>query len=290
MQPTPTLQQERSTTWIVIIVALLVVGGLCWWLWTRQTEGGSAEATVEAAPTEPAAKAAVRDEPAGEPAAPAAPRDEWAAAVTALPDFSWPPDRSAAIAAREDLLRALARLDPGAGGAGLYARLSAAAIALADHPPAAGEIRDPLTLLANVLHLARVLGKRRTVEFKTLVGASDVDTETLAAALYTWLLTREAAEDPRERSITLERLYAYAGWLLDSVGGRALLARRQPRHEALAEFYALVTVDLARRAQISSRGTDPRPHFARCRRLIETQRLDRKQAYLDALERVESRW
>ena len=290
MEPPPTLQQDKSTTWILVIVAVVVAGGLAWWLWPQRA--GSAPAAVEttAAPASDATQipAPASTEPA--PSADAGDTDPWATAISELPDFSWPPQRAEASAARQALIAELAPLDSEPGGRGLYERLSATAVELAANPPLTGENRDPEVLWSNVLHLSRVLGKRRTMELASLLSSPGADSEALAAASYTWLLTRAAAKDPVERTINLEQLYAYASWLLDSVGGRALLARRLPKYEALAEFYALLTVDLARRENLSSRGTDPRPHFARCRQLIETQQLAHRQAYLTALDQVESRW
>lgn len=296
MQQQPIMEPDRRWIWIFVVAAIVVAGALGLWQWQRSSGKGDFRPVSEAgtsappSPTNPLPKAPPPEKITAE----AAPDPAWAGLIEAFDAVSARPSTNQAAKARQALSELLGSPEeshgPGAGGVD-YGLLSAVTRDLAGKPPfPSGELSDPKRFLANVFHLSRVLGKKRTLELKATLTGRREELEPLAAAYFQWLITRESAADPAEREITLPVLYDYASYLLESFGGRAYLQRRSPRQEALATFYAVMVVDRAAQAGISSHGTDPRPHLARCRQLLETQDLTYRRQYLAALDRLASRW
>ena len=281
MNDDPGLETSRGWIWAVVLAAVIAA---VLFAWLRPRAAAPAEATPQPAatdtgPAEPAAAEAEsivvarETDPALVQLIATLPRvpttagaDEAAAATPALRE------QLARAAGEDGGARPLAHRPPAADGVGVLQGYRARCLRAPDH------------FLANAVHVARVLGKRRTIGLARSLAAADDELEPLAAASYRWLITRENSSDEQERSITLSRLYDYATFLLETYGGRSYLLRRLPRQEALASFYALLLVDHARRAGISHHGTDPRPHLARCRGLLETQDLAYRESYLAAID------
>ena len=66
------------------------------------------------------------------------------------------------------------------------------ALALAKRPPAVeGELESLRSLLANLTHVAKVLGKKRTLALVKAMNERDEDLELVAAAAYRWAISRE---------------------------------------------------------------------------------------------------
>lgn len=296
MQHQPIMEPDRRWIWILLAAVAIAAAGLGLWRWR------SSPAKQDLSPPSKEGRAGEESPPLPPPApspsersiAEAEPDPAWAGVIEALdsrPAHPTPADAASARRALSGLLAAPGETEGPAGGAVGYGLLSRLTRELVEKPPSpSGELSNPETFLANVFHLSRVLGKEQTLEAKALLAGRREDLEPLAAAYYQWLITREFAADPQEREISLPLLYDYASYLLDSFGGRAYLLRRLPRQEALATFYALMMVDRAAQAGISSNGTDPRPHLQRCRQLLETQDLAYRKQYLAALDRLASRW
>ena len=85
-------------------------------------------------------------------------------------------------------------------------------------------------------------------------------------------------------------MYAYSGFLFNTMGGQAYLRRRTPRTEALACFYALQVLDQAIAAGHNPEGLDPRTEIPRCRALLDSQPLVFSARYVDTLDRMARRW
>lgn len=162
---------------------------------------------------------------------------------------------------------------------------------LALRPPEnSAELRSYESILANVFHLFRVLGRERLQLLKrTLEGQRDL-AEPLALAGYRWLASREQCARGSGAGPSADVLYEYAGFVFNTMGGQAYLRRRSPRVEALACFYALQVVDRSVERGRNPHGLDPRPEIGRCLALVRSQDLLFADRYADELGRMARRW
>ena len=297
MQQQPIMEPDRHWIWVFVATAVVIAVALGVWQWRSHSGKGNPHPVLEETATNPPPppSALPHIPPPEKIVTDQTPDSTWAAVIEAFDSTPVQPSSEDAARARQafsGLLGALEEQDArNRGKAGYYGLVSSLTRELAENPPfPSGELSDPKRFLANVFHISRVLGKKRTLELKAMLTGQHRQLEPLAAACYQWLITRDSAADLAERKITLPVLYDYASYMLGSFGGRAYLQRRSPRQEALATFYAVMVVDRAAQAGISNHGTDPRLHLERCRQLLETQDLVYRKQYLAALDRLASRW
>jgi hypothetical protein len=254
-----------------------------------------------------AAPAGAAGDVAGLPAAPPAAPDEtqpdrleqrWTELVGSAP--AWPSDLRApkdCSAIEEDLERLCRELDTrpyvreAIKAGGTCELLQQVAEALAEHPPQLdSELRSYEVMLDNAFHLFRTVGRKRLEVLRRILHEEQELAEPLAMALYRWLASREACAGEQRTEIRLARLYEYAGFLFQTLGGQAYLRRRTPRVESLASFYALLLLDRAIEGRQNPHGIDPRPELVRCRELLAAQPLVFGERYRALLDDLSRRW
>ena len=195
------------------------------------------------------------------------------------------------------LARVCSRLDerdyvrevaPVGGACGL---IRAVAEELAANPPnISSELESYETILDNVFHLFRVVGRKRLDLLRRIQWEEQELAEPAAMALYRWVVSRETCARSGTTTLRPEPLYDYAGFFFTTMGGQAYLRRRAPRIEALASLYALLIVDRAQQSGLNPAGVDPRPEIQRTRALIETEPLVFREHYLLLLDQMADRW
>ena len=131
------------------------------------------------------------------------------------------------------------------------------------------ELKSYGSILSNVFHLFRVMGRERVDLLRRVMTDNAAIDEPSTMALYRWLASRARCARSGETPITQDALYAYAGFLFETLGGQAYLRRRAPRTEALACFYALQVLDQAIENGHNPEGLDPRAEIPRCRALLD---------------------
>jgi len=162
---------------------------------------------------------------------------------------------------------------------------------LARRPPQIStELRSYETMLANVFHLFRTVGRQRLDLLREMARVEDDHAEPIALALYRWLASRESCARSGRTAISKEPLYDYAGFVFGTMGGQAYLRRRSPKIEALVSFYALLLLDRAVEADYNPQGIDPRPEIRRTMALLEAQPLVFGDRYRTVLEEMRQRW
>jgi hypothetical protein len=284
------------------LVVLVVVIWLGWWQWDRLRSGLCGPGGEESVPV--TASDADRDATdfagaAGEwEAALAAAEQSWTEWTGVAP--SWPGDLSAPAdceAVEEELARICraldADLDPGTRGLpiGSCQLIQQVAEELARRPPTvSSELRSYETVLANVFHLFRTVGRRRIDFLREVAREEQEHAEPIALALYRWLASRESCARSGQTAIGKEPLYEYAGFLFQTMGGQAYLRRRTPKVEALGSFYALLLLDRAVEADHNPHGVDPRPEIRRTLGLLDAQPFVFGDRYRTVLEEMRQRW
>lgn len=131
---------------------------------------------------------------------------------------------------------------------------------LLDNPPVVVRETDDLyTLLTNTAHFFRILGQNNVLMLK---GILDREKESLEDILHSFyilsqnpeILQKELFIDLNEKS-----LYDYAGFFLNTMGGRLYLFRRDSTSRMAVTYYAIRIIDHANDTHNSPHGIDIRP-------------------------------
>jgi hypothetical protein len=171
---------------------------------------------------------------------------------------------------------------------GSYGLFQDAATRLSAKPPLiAEEMRDLLHLLHNIAHFFRVLGKDRIFLVREILSREADILEPAMASFYAWHQIRGRCKMKLEGLPDLPVLYSYAGFLLQSLGGRSCLSRRDPVIRMVSTYYAILILDEANRAKINTDGIDIRPLIDISFREISGQKnLAYREHYLKNLARL----
>jgi hypothetical protein len=132
---------------------------------------------------------------------------------------------------------------------------------LADPPVNIAEMKDLFRLVKNVTHFYRVLGKDRLLLAKNILAAEDRVVEPAMAMFYTLLAECSLPLPGDTQPMAIERLYDYAGYFLNTLGGRSYLLRRESKLRMLISYYAILIVDRANDEKFNQYGIDVRPYI-----------------------------
>ncbi len=163
---------------------------------------------------------------------------------------------------------------------------------LAAHPPeVSAELKDPFLLIRNVAHFYRVLGKRDLRMARDVVANESEIAETVGAIFFEWSLPEGARPEGIEGRPSLSTLYEYAGFFLNSLGGRSYLLRRNSRVRILTIYYCVLIVDRANQEEANRHGIDLRPHIDSVAEEVRNQRgLVFQKEYLDTLAGLQEKY
>jgi hypothetical protein len=145
-------------------------------------------------------------------------------------------------------------------------------------------------LLQNVTHFYRVLGKERIAVALDMIAGEKEIVEPAMAVLYAWLTACGQKADPFNRP-EIEVLYTYAGFFLDTLGGRSYLMRRESKVRMLVNYYSLLLLDQANRRELNRFGIDIRPYIDFLFYDITNQKgIMYRERYLSVLAEMQSRY
>ena len=159
---------------------------------------------------------------------------------------------------------------------------------LSAKPPVnVGEMEDIYSLVRNVTHFYRVLGRDRIELIKEILKSESPVLEPAMAVLFAWTTAcNKDSEQP-----TLKTLYRYAHFFLNTLGGRSYLLRRDAKLRMLVNYYSLLIIDLANEAKLNAYGLDIRPHLDYVFYDISNQKgLMYRQRYLSRLSALQSKY
>ena len=299
-------RDERKSVRPILVgslVVLVIVVWLVWWQWDAITNGFSDAAGPESKAAQAESAVGGDDTATGQGGSPtlsdqALAERRWEE-LTGQPPV-WPEDltnpqnceeveadlaRICSLLDQRDYVRAVA---PTGGACGL---IRTVAEELAANPPdISSELESYETMLDNVFHLFRVVGRKRLELLRRIQWEEHELAEPAAMALYRWAVSREGCARSGTTTLRPEPLYDYAGFFFTTMGGQAYLRRRTPSIEALASLYALLIVDRAQQSGLNPAGVDPRTEIQRTRALIETEPLVFREHYLLILDQMAERW
>ncbi|MFH0783674.1 MAG: hypothetical protein V2B20_17205 [Pseudomonadota bacterium] len=157
---------------------------------------------------------------------------------------------------------------------------------LIDNPPAiTRETDDYFILLKNTAHFFRILGKDNMLVLKGILDREKDSLENILKIFYT--LTEHPEYLKKEFSLTIpqDNLLDYAGFFLNTIGGRLYLFRRDSASRMTVSYYAILILDKANRQGNNRLGIDLRPSIDSLIEEIENagKNLKYKEEYLDTL-------
>ena len=177
-------------------------------------------------------------------------------------------------------------------GEGTLELYRASVALLSEHLPLIiGETKDPYRLIQNVAHFYRVLGKHRLYRVRAILDSEGEILESAASLYFEWAMAGERCQTRVEGRPSLETMYSYASFFLNTLAGKTYLQRRDSRTRILTTYYSVRVLDRANDGMLNRYGIDIRPHIAAAIREIRDQRgLAYQKHYLDILEGLEVKY
>jgi hypothetical protein len=143
-----------------------------------------------------------------------------------------------------------------------YERFKRVMMKLSSEPPVpAGENMDTLIMTRNIYHFYRLLENEDLRLIREIMRNEADSLELNLDIFYKWLMSGDRCPDPEKTRPSLEVLYQYAGFFLNTIGGRAYLYRRPLNVRLLISYYALLIVHEADKKGKNSYGIDVFPEI-----------------------------
>ena len=162
---------------------------------------------------------------------------------------------------------------------------------LANPPVVTRETDDLYTILTNMAHFFRIIGRKNILLMKGILDRESDKIEDVAAELYTWTIVNQCTDERLQMEIPLDKVYEYAGFFLNTMGGRSYLFRRDSRSRLLVNYYAILIIDRANKENMNHYGLDINTMLPRLTREIEsTNQLIYKEDYLDTLYGLQEKY
>lgn len=145
---------------------------------------------------------------------------------------------------------------------GSYLQYQIAIEKLSAKPPIiVGEMDSLYNMVRNVAHFYRVMGKKRVLLTKQIMQNESEVMESVMKAFYQWFTMDGGDNATLKGRPSMTAMYEYAGYILNTLGGRSYLLRRTPKVRALTTYYCVLILDRANDEELNSRGIDIRPYI-----------------------------
>jgi hypothetical protein len=156
-------------------------------------------------------------------------------------------------------------------------------------PLVSGENQNLFALMRNITFFYRILGKDTLLAINDIIESEAAIMEPVMALFYEWLNPwQPQVSGP---AIAREMMYDYAGFFLQSMGGRSYMFRRESGIRMLTLYYSLLVLDQANRDGLNVEGIDIGPPIkALIREIRYSRRLSERQQYLTKLREIQARY
>jgi NADH:ubiquinone oxidoreductase subunit C len=153
-------------------------------------------------------------------------------------------------------------------------------------PTVTGETASLYNLYRNMAHFFRVLGKKRVHLIRDILQNEADILESVMQTFYLWL-TDTSGNEVKTGRPTLNVMYAYSGFFLNTLAGKSYLYRRDSKIRRLTTYYSVLILDKANDENLNSNGIDIRPHIDFLINDIQSQiGLIHQKQYLIQLEQL----
>ena len=133
---------------------------------------------------------------------------------------------------------------------------------LASRPPVpAGEGTDPTIIIKNIYHFYRVLDRKDLGLIRQIINKEKETLEFNLEMFFRWVGLGDRCPDPEGMRPSMEMLYKYAGFFINTTGGRACLFRRSSDIRLLVSYYCLLIINEADIKGGNSYGIDILPYI-----------------------------
>ena len=154
-------------------------------------------------------------------------------------------------------------------------------------PIVTGEMSSLYNIVRNVAHFYRVMGKKRVLLIKQMLQNESEVIESVMRIFFLWFTIDDKGQSTVQGRPSVNNMYEYAGYILNTLGGRSYLLRRDPKVRTLTIYYCVLILDLANDEEINSRGIDIRPYLRSSLMDIENQTgLLHQKEYLTKLKEL----
>ena len=154
-------------------------------------------------------------------------------------------------------------------------------------PLVSGEMKDMVSLTRNVAHFFRVMGEKRIDLIKDIMRNEDAVIETMIGTVFSWFLACNDCSGVQLACPSLEVLYQYGGFFLNTLAGKSYLLRRDSKIRVLVSYYCVLILDRANEETLNRHGIDIRHFIYYLFQDISNQKgLIHKKAYLDRLNQL----
>ena len=174
---------------------------------------------------------------------------------------------------------------------GTYQQFQQVLKKLSTNPPnITGETASLYNLYRNMAHFFRVLGKNRVHLIRDILQNEAEILESVMQTFYLWLSYNTGGEVTTGRP-TLNQMYAYSGFFLNTLAGKSYLLRRDSKIRLLTIYYSILILDKANDENLNSNGIDIRPHIEFLTRDLQTQiGVIHQKQYLLQLEKLADKY
>jgi len=164
---------------------------------------------------------------------------------------------------------------------------------LLDNPPIVARETDSLfTILTNTAHFYRILGKNNVLMIREMIIREADILEATFALFHQWSRVGSQCRDVQtEIRLPLPKLYEYAGFFLNTLGGQSYLFRRTPHIRLLIKYYSVMVIDRANAEVVNRYGIDIVPHLESLLNEMEiSETMVYKEQYLRKLRELQNKY
>ncbi|TRZ52522.1 hypothetical protein D4S03_03275 [bacterium] len=149
-----------------------------------------------------------------------------------------------------------------------------------------------IQVLHNKAHFYRVLGKKDTLLLRDILRKEGDILESFFAILYqTMALQEKCKADGPALQVPLQKVYPYAVFFLNTLGGSSYLMRRESRPRVLTRYYCILILDQANQRRLNRLGLDIRlPLDVLMLDLEGSANLTGKEEYLKTLKTIRAKY
>lgn len=160
-----------------------------------------------------------------------------------------------------------------------------------NRPIVVGEMDSLYNTVRNVAHFFRAMGKKEVGLVKAVLRNESEIIESMMRTFFIWYTMDPADRLKIKGCPSFDVLYEYAGYFLETLGGRSYLFRRDSRTRILTYYYSVLIVDQANDEQLNSFGIDIRPHVRSSLNQIKNQiGLIHQKDYIAKLEGLSGKY
>ncbi|MFP4445470.1 MAG: hypothetical protein ACLFPD_04395 [Desulfosudaceae bacterium] len=158
-------------------------------------------------------------------------------------------------------------------------------------PIIVGETRDIVSLRRNQAHFFRILKKERLELVRQILNTEADVLEHALANFYAYYVDPDDCAKQGQLLLSLDTLYEYASFFLNTLSGKSYLMRRDSPLRSLTRYYSVLIVDQANQARQNRYGINILPHIKLTLDDIGNQKtLTYQQAYIDKLMELQKKY